>query len=213
MCYTANDSLLAYVINFITSLMIFIYSSDEHLKVLSLFLMFVGQMQIFDYIFWKNDYKNEELDTNYSCNQINKITTKLAIIFNHLQPIILILLQYIYNFELSLVSIITIIIYSVVGISYTFNAIKKVQCTFPNKGVMDWKWNKQDFSGIYYFIFLMSLSISSFNFKNIKVQYASVLVNLISFFVATKTPILNYSIGRIWCYYASLLPLFLLIFI
>jgi hypothetical protein len=107
----------------------------------------------------------------------------------------------------------TIIIYSVLGIGYTFNALKNVNCTFPNNGVMDWKWNKQEYSGIYYFIFLLSLTISSFNFKNTGFQYGSALINLISFFVATKTPILNYSIGRIWCYYASLLPLFLLILI
>ena len=49
-------------------------------------------MQLFNYIFWKNQ----------KYNNINKITTKIAILFNHLQPIILILLQYIYKFKLSL---------------------------------------------------------------------------------------------------------------
>lgn len=203
MCYTENDSLLAYMINLITSILIYIYSNDEHLKVLSLFLMFVGQMQIFDYIFWKNQ----------SCNEKNKLTTKLAILFNHMQPIILIFLQYIYGFELSILSIITIMGYFVMGILYTVNALNKVNCTLPTNEVMDWKWNKQEFAGIYYFIFLLSLTVSSFNFKNTGVQYTSALINLVSFFVATKTPILNYSIGRIWCYYASLIPLFLLIFI
>jgi len=203
MCYTENDSLIAYVINFITSIMVYIYSNDDHLKVLSIFFMFVGQMQIFDYIFWKNQ----------SCNEINKLTTKLAILFNHMQPIILLLLQYIYGFELSIVSIITIIVYSLVGIFYTFNAFNKVNCTLPFNGVMDWKWNKQDYGQIYYFIFLLSLTVSSFNFKNTRVQIMSALINVLSFFVATKTPILNYSVGRIWCYYASIIPLFLLIFI
>jgi hypothetical protein len=154
-------------------------------------------------IFWKNQ----------SCNKTNNLTTKLAILFNHLQPIILILLQYIYGFELSITSILTIIVYSIMGIFYTFNAFNKVNCTLPFNGVMDWKWNKQDYGQIYYFIFLLSLTVSSFNFKNTRVQIMSALINLVSFFVATKTPILNYSVGRIWCYYASIFPLFLLIFI
>lgn len=203
MCYTENDSLLAYVINFSMSLILFVKSNDNHAKVLSLFFLFVGQMQIFDYIFWKNQ----------SCNQINNITTKLAIIFNHLQPIIFILLQYIYEFELSQVSIITIIIYLIASVSYTYNALNNVNCTLPNNKIIDWKWNKQEYNSFYYFIFLMSLSISSFNFTNTNIQYMSVIVNWISYFVATKTPILNYSIGRIWCYYTSLIPLFLSIFI
>ena len=112
MCYSANDSLIAYKINLIISLIIFNYSIDNHIKVLSLFFLFVGQMQLFDYIFWKNQ----------KYNNINKITTKIAILFNHLQPIILILLQYIYKFKLSLISIIVIIIYSILSIIYTFNA-------------------------------------------------------------------------------------------
>ena len=99
------------------------------------------------------------------------------------------------------------------GIFYTSNALNNVSCTLPTNGVMDWKWNKQEYGRIYYFIFLISLTVSSFNFKNTGVQYTTALINLISFFVATKTPILNYAVGRIWCYYASLLPLFLLIFI
>ena len=203
MCYSANDSLIAYKINFIISLIIFNYSIDDHIKVLSLFFLFVGQMQLFDYIFWKNQ----------KYNNINKITTKIAILFNHLQPIILILLQYIYKFKLSLISIIVIIIYSILSIIYTFNALKNVEYTFIDKGVMDWKWNKQEFGKLYYFIFLMSLSILSFNFTNYNIIYTCIIANFISFFVATKTPILNYSIGRIWCYYASLIPLFLLSFL
>lgn len=203
MCYTEKDSLIAYIINFITSILLFNYSNDENLKIYALFFMFVGQMQIFDYIFWKNQ----------ECNKINNLTTKLAIIFNHLQPIILLFLQYIYNFEISMISIITLITYLIFGIKYSIEALKNVNCTLPHNNILDWQWNKQQNAFSFYFLFLLSLTVFSFNFKTTSFKYLSALINIISFIIASKTPILNYSIGRIWCYYASLIPLFLTIFI
>ena len=60
-------------------------------KILAFFFGFVGFMQVFDWIFWKNqdmsDPKQEK--TNY-------LFTKIAMIFNHLQPIVLGLLIFIF---------------------------------------------------------------------------------------------------------------------
>ena len=91
MCYTAKDSLNAYVINFISSILLYKYSNSNDMKILALFLLFVGQMQLFDYLFW----------VNLKCNKINKLVTKLAIIFNHLQPIVLFLLINYYGYNQS----------------------------------------------------------------------------------------------------------------
>ena len=48
MCYSAQNSLNAYIINFVSSLLLFNYSSYNQIKIIALFFIFVGQMQFFD---------------------------------------------------------------------------------------------------------------------------------------------------------------------
>lgn len=197
MCYTANDSLLGYIINSISSILLYNISNDPQNKVMALFLLFVGQMQIFDFIFWKNQ----------SCNLLNKITTKLAISFNHLQPIMLYLLQTVYGFKQSSLSLIILGLYILFGLFYNYEAFNEVRYTIPVKGIMKWKWNLLPGMDLYYFFFIAYLVVASFNFKNFTFQIVSLLVSLLTIIVAHKTPILNISIGRIWCYYAAFMPL------
>jgi hypothetical protein len=199
MCYTAQDSLNAYIINSISSILLYNVSKDAQYKVISLFLLFVGQMQIFDYTFWKNQ----------SCNTTNKLATKLAIGFNHLQPVVLYLLQNLYGFKQSLLSIIIFNLYLFFGIFYNIEAFSSIDCTLPLKGIMDWKWNKLYGSSVYYFFFIAYLVVASFNFKTDSLKFLFAFLTLFTIVVANKTPVLNLSVGRIWCYYAALVPLFL----
>lgn len=197
MCFTEMDSLLAYVINLMTSLGLFYETKDPQYKVISLFFLFVGQMQMFDYIFWRNQ----------ECSKINLITTKLAIIFNHLQPIVLFGLVKYYGFELSEISILVMVLYVLVGIPYNINALKNVDCTLPHNNIINWKWNKLENAELYYGIFLFCFSFTALNFEDYKSKFMFTIINFVSYAVATKRPILNYSVGRIWCYYASLFPI------
>lgn len=197
MCYTANDSLLGYIINTISSLLLFTIADDAQFKVMSLFLLFVGQMQLFDFAFWKNQ----------SCTVTNTIITKIATIFNHLQPIILYLLQGIYGFKQSDLSLTIFLLYIVIGIPYNINAFSSVKCTLPANGVMKWDWNHLRGAELYYALFIGYLFFASFNFNNVYFGILSALATILTFFIAHKTPLLNISVGRIWCYYAALMPL------
>ena len=87
MCYTASTYINTFVIGLLSSLLLYLKSSNDislssqissEYKIVALFFMFVSFMQLFDYIFW----------TNYR-NQTNKTFTKIATIVNHLQPIVL----------------------------------------------------------------------------------------------------------------------------
>jgi hypothetical protein len=208
MCYTETDSLFGYIINSISSIFLFTIANDSQFKVISLFLLFVGQMQIFDYTFFKNQ----------TCNLTNKVATKGAIIFNHLQPVVLYLLQTFYGFRQSIISSIILGLYILVGIFYNYNALLNVNCTLPvkvhtdelkkgiMKNIMDWKWNNLNGYIINNSLFLLYLISASFNFTDIHVKIFTALASIITILVATKTPILNLSIGRIWCYYAALMP-------
>lgn len=197
MCYTAKDSLLGYIINNISSILLYNISNNAQYKVMALFLLFVGQMQIFDFGFWKNQ----------SCNSLNKFITKIAIAFNHLQPIVLYLLQTLYGFKQSAFSLTILLLYIVFGIFYNYEAFSEINCTLPVNGVMKWKWNFLSGKNIYYLFFIAYLAIASFNFKDILFQIVSLSVSLLTFIIAHKTPVLNISTGRIWCYYAAFMPL------
>jgi hypothetical protein len=200
MCYTARDSLMAYFINFISSIILYNISIDAEFKAISLFLLFVGQMQLFDYLFW----------TNQECNEKNELVTKIAIIFNHMQPIVLLLLQYYYGFQQSELATAIVILYIFYGIDYNREALSNVKCTLPDENKMNWRWNRLNNAKVYYSLFLGYLIIAGFNFSERSTKILFGLISSITFIVATKTPILNYSVGRIWCYYASLMPVLIL---
>ena len=195
MCYTSKDSLYNYIINIIVCSILYIFGNKET-KLISLFLLFVGQMQIFDYLFF-----------NVS-DKINYIVTKIATIFNHLQPIVLSLLFYYYGFKQSNISLLILLLYCIFSTVYTFGNWNNVKLTKldPNRNVLVWDWNKQPLNGITYFLFILYLTVASFNLKTLVIKYLFAIINIVTYYIATKTPILNISVGRIWCYYASLLP-------
>lgn len=195
MCFTAQDSLLAYVIGTIMSVLL-IQSSGSDYTVLGYFFLFVTQMQLFDFLFWITP----------SCTLVNTIVTKLAILVNHLQPIVLLGAQYLCGLQLSLPSLIIGLIYTVPTSIYTLRAFIDVGCTRPNKNVMIWDWNAQSGNKLVYGTFLASLVASSFNFNAPWIRWLTAVTSVFSFVVAHKTPILNVSPGRIWCYYAALIP-------
>lgn len=213
MCYNSQDSLNAYLINLVSCIILFNKSSNTDIKIASIFFLFVGQMQILDYIFWKNT----------KCESINKLTTKIAILFNHLQPIVLFLLFNYYNYEQTNISKIIILLYTLFVIDYTMKLwpeknceIKineKVCCSLPlnDLSIIKWKWNEQQNSYIIYTLFLLYLFTASFNFKNSKYKYLFSIASIGSFLIGSKIPKLNASVGRSWCYLASFVPIFFLV--
>ena len=200
MCYTAKDSALAYGINLVGCASLFFLAKDAQFKVLALFLFFVGQMQIFDYFFWNHQ----------KCDKENNIVTKLAIGFNHYQPSVLFALQKLYGFEQSLPSLIILGVFSLYSMVYNIRAFKEVDCTLPKNGILDWKWTDLDGNYIMYPLFILYLTVASFNFIDWPVKVAAASVSVITFLVASKKDFLNIHFGRAWCYYASLMPLLFL---
>jgi hypothetical protein len=196
MCYTARDSLIGYIINSISSILLYNIADDAQYKVVALFLLFVGQMQILDYGFWKNQ----------TCSSANTILTKLAIALNHLQPVVLFLLQGAFGFKQSPTALIIFGLYILFGLFYNVDAFSNVHCTLPEDGIMKWKWNSLSGNKLYYFFFIAYLIVASFNFKDTRIKIAGAIATVITVLVATKTPVLNQSFGRIWCYYAALMP-------
>jgi hypothetical protein len=198
MCYSSKASIIAFIINLISCIIIYKKNS-----IISLFFGFVGLMQLYDYIFWKNQKKNN----------INYITTKIAILSNHLQPIILALLIYFIQKKLNNLSLIIIIIYSIYSLYYTIKYWNNINYTLVEKisrPSLYWRWNHMEKNNILYILFLLSLSISSFENFNYPSNIILLFINIISFIFSFIFFDKIHSIGRFWCYFASYVPLLFL---
>lgn len=221
MCYSEEQSRKSFLINIISCYVLYNYNNDATHKVLALFFGFVGIMQLFDIIFWNN------LNiTNSKQANINYTTTKLAMFANHLQPIVLAYLIYIFTGSLGKLSKIILSIYTVIIIFYTFNTYNKIKYTqvtnvsirdtsdllFPNpedditKPSLKWEWNIQTYNTPVYLTFLLTLIILSYENFNYPFNIILVFINVFTF-VLSAYYYKGQSLGRFWCKFAAWIPL------
>jgi hypothetical protein len=199
MCITSFDSILVYIVNIVSTYILYNFGGTEDAKVSALFLLFVGQMQIFDYIFWNTE----------KCSTINKLTTKLAILFNHFQPLLLYYLMQYYGMTMSRLSTILKSIYIYAATIYSILALYKVNCTGISEktGIIYWEWNFMPFNTLFYSLFMIFMISTVQNFNDKKYSYFLTFLIVSTYIVGHFKPVLNETTGRIWCYYAALLPL------
>ena len=219
MCYSKEKSQVSFLTNLITSYILYNYSSNNtsH-KILALFFVFVGLMQLFDWIFWEN----QDISNSKQAN-INFAFTKIAMFANHLQPIVLAYLIYYFNGKIGNMSQIIMGIYIIAITIYTINAYNTITYTLEKKIPMRkflskdeikptlyWQWNSLHNSLPVYLIFLTTIGILAYeNFKfpiNIIFAFINVFTFLLSGYYYK-----GQSLGRWWCNYASFIPLFILL--
>lgn len=213
MCYSKEVSQRSFIINVITCYILYNYNYNNTNKILALFFAFVGLMQLFDWIFWEHQGENE------NDKRINFIFTKIAMIANHIQPIFLAIILYIYNGKLPILSICIVILYIIVVVPYTkslnidYTLVKNVKTkNNKTKTSLYWQWNSAHNSYLVYSTFLITLSVLSFENFNYPMNIILVFINLFSFFLANFYYKSEY-VGRFWCETASLIPLLFLILI
>ena len=198
MCYTLEDSRNSYILNFICSIiLIYLAQSKKEYLVIGYFLLFVGQMQLFDYLFWKYPPPS----------YINTLSTKLGIVFNNIQPIILLLLLHYYNVQLSSLSIVITLIYVLYGGIYTLDALLRINHTNTRNNIMYWEWQHLKGNRITYALFILSFVCLSLNFNNMSLRILSIVSILFTLYIGNKQNIMDISTGRMWCYFASFVPL------
>jgi hypothetical protein len=202
MCYSAENSIQAFALNAITSTLLFLYAENPELKVIALTLLFVGFMQLFDWTFWT--YPPPSLE--------NRIATKLAILFNHLQPVVFALLIWMYLYRpraLPKESQLAILLYVAIAIVYTVYVWKKVEYTEknPNGAGLLWKWNIYRnggylMYGLYFVVFLLLILQNLTGYRR--------LVFFVLFIGTAIFSVLKYWIrydaGRMWCYLINEAP-------
>jgi len=196
MCYTKEVSLYAFIAGI--SVSYYLYTKpNPNLKIIGGFFFFVSFMQLFDYIFWTYPKDNET-------------TTKIACIFNHLQPIVLAYLIYRYTGNLKLKFF--VIHYAIAAFIYTssnWSSLKGTEVD-PSTGSLYWSWNHWEHSEYFYGFFLVLCM--ALCYYNLTPPYNKIMALLfpLTFFMSYMKYGARF-IGRFWCYFAAYIPLLFLL--
>jgi len=159
-------------------------------------------MQWYDTIFWLNQTENN----------INFVFTKIAMITNHLQPIILALIVYNVSLKFSSITIFFLILYIIFGIIYSTFAFNKIKYTLVTKKsfpVLFWEWNTLKGYFTMYTLFLIVFSLLFLELPY-PINYIMLFLNLTSFIFSTYS-IKKSSAGKLWCVIAVYAPLLLIV--
>lgn len=211
MCYDLQASIRSTLTGIITCYILYNYNLSQSPNVhrtfqtLALFFAFVTLMQVYDWIFWESlKYNNGENTTNY-------IFTKIAMISNHLQPIVLAsLVNQVY--PLNETSKLVLLVYSIFSILYSVNAYQRLQYTTVTERstpVLDWQWNSFEYTKPLYTLFVLSFILTSLNLPY-PLNYLMVLINIATYSFSYYS-YKNTAIGKGWCFISCYVPLFLLL--
>jgi hypothetical protein len=220
MCYSKEVSQRSFIINMITSYILYTYTKNIENKIFALVFAFVGFMQLYDWIFWENQDISDVSQAN-----INFITTKIAMISNHLQPIIIGLLIYYFKGTLGIWSKYMLLLYFILIVIYSIKTFNKITYTLTEnvhvsallnnkeqtKTSLFWEWNYNEKAnnGLIYTIFLLTTIILFY--ENISYPMNIIMSFIIAFTYGLSSYLFKYhGIGRFWCNFAAFVPLFIL---
>jgi hypothetical protein len=201
----------SFLINIITCYILYIATNNKTNKLLALFFLFIGMQQFFDWIFWTHQ---NITDKNQA--EINYVFTKIAMIFNHLQPIILGCLIYYFYGDLKYCSKLVLMLYILVILIYSINIYNEIDYTLikykngRSIPILFWEWNSEKYNEFVYTIFLICASILLYENLDYPKNIICTSVIILSYLFSLYS-FKNYAVGRFWCKIAAYIPLLLLI--
>ena len=208
MCFNAQISLSTYIIGIVGSSILFY----QGYKAEAIFYFWVIQMQLIEFFLWMTIQSQNH--SQCILPSINKLTTKLAIVINHMEPIILWVAILLFS-KISLPNVVHIIVilFIIVSIFYTLNVFKIKECTtvtddsYPH---LHWKWNHGPNHIIYYSLFVIVLLLLSL--FGLERGYINALLVIVSFMISCLIYAEKHSAGALWCFAAAFAP-WILIFV
>lgn len=208
MCYTLEKSRNAFIVSCISSILLFIIAAkkgDSQLKSIALIFFFIGFMQLWDWFFWRYPKSSDE----------NKLATKVAVIWNHLEPLVLAaVIYFVLKKDLKPVSKITIVAYTILILWYTLSNWSKLEGTFKSDksgDSLDWRWNHFEYAGPIYALFLFALNILFYEHFTGWIKWFSIFIVTATFFFSYFKYQIKNSTGRFWCYFAAFAPVLYII--
>jgi hypothetical protein len=208
MCYSLRLSALSLTVGLLGCYLLIRYSSISFAntnKAIGIFFAFVFLMQLIEMMMWSDQ----------SCKSgLNRIASLLGPLFNHLQPVILLLLAIYYipsanvipNSILYLLNFLYVFYVVVMYGKYVKDERKHGFCTRTNsEGHLDWLW-KRYFNYTFYFAILIINAINYY--KN-----GYLMVALIASFGLLYLSTTNFkkNIGEGWCISVVSVPYIILV--
>ena len=209
MCYSANQSIFAFVVNVMSCLITFtlLFKNTTPLKgellAITVFFLYVGVMQFWDALFWLN--KKSSL--------VNRVATKVAMLWNNLEPLVLALaIVYILGKPLENVSRLLVILYTICFLIYSFLGFlildgKGTGQTSKSGDSLFWEWNYFPDSGSFYRLFLLTMLTLVYQHFTGWIKWLSLLLLFTSFLFSFLKYEIVQSTGRYWCYFAAFVPI------
>ena len=205
MCYDIQTSLITLVVNIVTSIALFIMAGNANqLKAIALFFLFVGFMQFWDALFWSYD----------ATTNVNVYATKMAMIWNHLEPVVLSLLIYLFMGKLTMPSLIVLAVYVMAITAYSVNGwgeLRGTEATKETCGSLYWQWNIMKGYKLVYGLFVVCLLVLAQQHFTGWVRWLFIVLLMGTFFFSFYKYNVKASVGRFWCYFAAFCPIFFLI--
>ena len=201
MCISASLSIQSFIIGSICSLLLIFFGNSKYKKenrVIGITFFFITIMQFFDYLFWI------DVDGKHG---INEWITKIAPLFNYLQPIFL----YLLCGNTDIIPLIINIVYTII-ILYQYSIFikdKKNKLTTPyNNNGLHWKWIEYMNPYLYLLVFTFNL------FYFIRFEYAFIVFLLTMIFLlgANFYRKSRNTVGSLWCFTVPIIPLILLLY-
>lgn len=201
MCYSKDLSLASLSFGIIASLSLICFGNEQSSltnRAIGYFFLFVTLMQLVEYFLW----------IDIDCvNGLNKVGALLGPIFNHLQPIVLLLLANIYLQPTNFISSSIIIPANVLYLFYVGYQYYKYVSNPSNLCVktnacdhLDWTW-KNDFNYTFYFAISFINIANFYTNTNLMISFGiSYLLLIISIFNFNK------NIGEFWCLMVTGVP-------
>jgi hypothetical protein len=197
MCYSANISLLTFVSGFSFSILLTQINNNFY-KLLGYFLGFVSLMQLVEYLLWKHQI----------CDNYHKQVSLIGMILNHLQPVVLGLLTYIFYEKNPIALGLLIITYLAVIIPYSLQFTSNLQCTTKpctTDPHLVWQWNNMKYSKVAYSIFLATfIGIGLFGMPFNKGLLFS--ITAFSTYMLSSVIYDRKVIGSLWCFWTAFMP-------
>lgn len=202
MCFNARVSIITYIIGMYGTYLLYNKkntNNENYNKIAALFFLCVIQMQLVEYILWNNQ----------TCNDINKNITKIGIIINHLEPIILYLGFLLYQKDYLTPFINNyMIIYIIITIIYTISIFNS-KCSLVteiSKPHIYWDWNYKKYYELYYSYFLLTLMILLYHITKTNKKYLFIFITIFSFSLSYLLYYDIKSVGSLWCFFAAFMP-------
>jgi len=205
MCYSANISIITFLIGFIGSILVY-YLGNTTSKIFGTLLGFVSFMQLIEYLLWKHQI----------CDNYNRFLSITAMIINHLQPIVFGIAILFFNKKMTsstisyILGIMIIYLCAIIPYSMQFLRNKKLLCTIKDNKTRHllWNWNNLPNSTIIYTCFftlsMVLLALLGIPEKKMAILLASMCVftYISSYFLYPK-----HFVGSLWCFYTAFVPI------